>query len=262
LPIYAQQSDQFEKLFPILTAEPEGKEISPKTTAELEKLFDTPKGEIPRLFVKKLPDDFAEKGSKELYAKVITALILKENEQILGEQYLFSILKEKADKGIKWSEKEKQFFDYLVEKYDAIVLKTIPTKIADLTYKIDEIPPVLAIIQSAVQTNWGKENMDSPFGQKGWMDRENYDFIKYPNLIEATQKYVLEMNSTPNYDGWRNQRANQNYRQKKQGSFQIIQSVRTYMPEDVIYVTKLKNELNQNKFVYDFDTALFQKSKK
>lgn len=262
LPIYAQQSDQFEKLFPILTAEPEGKEISPKTTAELEKLFDTPKGEIPRLFVKKLPDDFAEKGSKELYAKVITALILKENEQILGEQYLFSILKEKADKGVKWSEKEKQFFDYLVEKYDAIVLKTIPTKIADLTYKIDEIPPVLAIIQSAVQTNWGKENMDSPFGQKGWMDRENYDFIKYPNLIEATQKYVLEMNSTPNYDGWRNQRANQNYRQKKQGSFQIIQSVRTYMPEDVIYVTKLKNELNQNKFVYDFDTALFQKSKK
>jgi uncharacterized FlgJ-related protein len=262
LPIYAQQSDQFEKLFPILTAEPEGKEISPKTTAELEKLFDTPKGEIPRLFVKKLPDDFAEKGSKELYAKVITALILKENEQILGEQYLFSILKEKADKGLKWSEKEKQFFDYLVEKYDAIVLKTIPTKIADLTYKIDEIPPVLAIIQSAVQTNWGKENMDSPYGQKGWMDRENYDFIKYPNLIAATQKYVLEMNSTPNYDGWRNQRANQNYRQKKQGSFQIIQSVRTYMPEDVNYVTKLKNELNQNKFVYDFDTTLFQKSKK
>jgi uncharacterized FlgJ-related protein len=262
LPIYAQQSDQFEKLFPILTAEPEGKEISPKTTAELEKLFDTPKGEIPRLFVKKLPDDFAEKGSKELYAKVITALILKENEQILGEQYLFSILKEKADKGLKWNEKEKQFFDYLVEKYDAIVLKTIPTKIADLTYKIDEIPPVLAIIQSAVQTNWGKENMDSPYGQKGWMDRENYDFIKYPNLIEATQKYVLEMNSTPNYDGWRNQRANQNYRQKKQGSFQIIQSVRTYMPENVNYVSKLKNELNQNKFVYDFDTALFQKSKK
>lgn len=262
LPIYAQQSDQFEKLFPILTAEPEGKEISPKTTAELEKLFDTPKAEIPRLFVKKLPDDFAEKGSKELYAKVITALILKENEQILGEQYLFSILKEKADKGIEWSEKEKQFFDYLVEKYDAIVLKTIPTKIADLIYKIDEIPPVLAIIQSAVQTNWGKENMDSPYGQKGWMDRENYDFIKYPNLIEATQKYVLEMNSTPNYDGWRNQRANQNYRQKKQGSFQIIQSVRTYMPEDVNYVSKLKNELNQNKFVYDFDTALFQKSKK
>ncbi|MBE6446261.1 MAG: hypothetical protein E7021_02545 [Alphaproteobacteria bacterium] len=261
LPIFAQQTDQFEKLFPILTAEVEGKEITPKTTEELEKLFDTPKGEIPRIFVKKLPDDFAEKGSKELYAKVITALILKENEQILGEQYLFFLLKGKADKGIEWSEKEKQFFDYLVEKYDAVVLKTIPTKIADLTYKIDEIPPVMAIIQSAVQTNWGKENMDSPYGQKGWLDRENYDFIKYPNLIEATQKYVLEMNSTPNYDGWRNQRANQNYRQRKQGTYTTIQSLRTYMPEDVNYVSKLKNELNQNKFVYDFDQVLFQKSK-
>ena len=262
LPIFAQQTDQFEKLFPILTAEVKGKEISPKTTAELEKLFDTSKGEIPRLFVKKLPNDFAEKGSKELYAKIITALILKENEKILGERYLFLLLKEKADSGIEWNQKEKQFFNYLVEKYDSVLLKTIPTKIADLLYKIDEIPPALAITQSALQTNWGKENMQSPYGQKGWLDRENYDFIKYPNLIEATQKYVTEMNSTPNYDYWRLQRANQNYQQKKQGSFQIIQSVRTYMPEDVNYLSKLANLINNNKFIYDFDTALLKKDNK
>ena len=261
LPIFAQQTDQFEKLFPILTAEVEGKEISPKTTAELEKLFDTPKGEIPRLFVKKLPDDFAEKGSKELYAKIITALILKENEQILGEQYLFFILKEKANKNIEWTEKEKHFFDYLIEKYDATTLKTIPTKIADLSLKIDEIPPTLAIIQSAVQTNWGKENMQSPYGQKGWLNRENYDFIKYPNLIEATQKYVTEMNSTPNYEDWRYQRAQQTYRQKKQGAYQMLQLLRTYMPEDVNYVAKLKDAINQNKFVYDFEQALFQQNR-
>ena len=262
LPLHAQNKNQFEEFFPILTAEVEGEEISPKTTAELEKLFDTQKNEIPRLFVKKLPNDFAEKGSKELYAKIITALILKENEKILGERYLFLLLKEKADKGIEWNQKEKQFFDYLVEKYDAVVLKTTPTKITDLLYKIDEIPPALAITQSAVQTNWGKENMQSPYGQKGWLDRENYDFIKYPNLVEATQKYVIEMNSTPNYDNWRLQRANQNYQQKRQGSFQIIQSVRTYMPEDVNYLAKLTNLINGNKFIYNFDTALFKKDKK
>ncbi len=261
--VHAEElSDKFEKLLPVMTAKVEGKEIAPKTTAELEKLFKTEKGTVPRLFVKKLPNDFAEKGSKELYAKILTALILRENEQILGDRYLFLILKEKHDKGLEWTKKERQFFDSLVEKYDSIVLKTIPTKITDLMEKIDEIPPTLAITQSALQTNWGKENMDSPYAQKGWLDRENYDFIKYPDLIKATEAYVSEMNSTPNYDMWRKQRVRQTYKQTPQASFHMIQSLRTYMPEDVYYLEKLKKVINENKFLYQYDKAVFQKSKK
>ena len=68
-------SDKFEKLLPVMTAKVEGKEITPKTTEELEKIFNTEKGTVPRLFVKKLPKDFAQKGSKELYAKVLTFTI-------------------------------------------------------------------------------------------------------------------------------------------------------------------------------------------
>lgn len=254
-------SQQFEKLLPIMTAKVEGKEITPKTTAELEKLFNTEKGTVPRLFVKKLPKDFTAKGSKELYAKVLTALILRENEQILGDRYLFLILKEKYEKGLEWTKKEKQFFDSMVEKYDSTVLKTIPTKIADLMEKIDEVPPAVAITQSALQTNWGKENMESPYGQKGWLDRENYDFVKYSDLIKATESYVREMNSTPNYDMWRKQRARQTYNQTPQASFHMIQALRAYMPEDVYYLEKLKKVINQNKFLYDYDDVIFQKSK-
>lgn len=255
-------SQKFEKLLPVMTAKVQGKEITPKTTAELEKLFNTQKGTIPRLFVKKLPKDFAEKGSKELYAKILTALVLRENEQILGDRYLFLILKEKYDKGLEWTPKEKQFFDSLVEKYDAIVLKTIPTKIADLMEKIDEIPPAVAIAQSALQTNWGKENIDIPFGQKGWLDRENYDFIKYSNLIKATEAYVREMNATPDYEMWRKQRMNLEHLQNRQSSFQIIQSLTSYMPEDLDYIEKLKECINNNKFIYTYDESVFQKAKK
>ena len=254
-------SQQFEKLLPIMTAKVEGKEVTPKTTAELEKLFNTEKGTVPRLFVKKLPKDFTEKGSKELYAKVLTALILRENEQILGDRYLFLVLKEKYEKGLEWTKKEKQFFDSMVEKYDSTVLKTIPTKIADLMEKIDEVPPAVAITQSALQTNWGKENMESPYGQKGWLDRENYDFVKYSDLIKATESYVREMNSTPNYDMWRKQRARQTYNQTPQASFHMIQALRAYMPEDVYYLEKLKKVINQNQILYDYDDVIFQKSK-
>ena len=260
--VHAEELSQtFEKLLPIMTGDVEGQEIVPDTTEQLEKLFNTPKGTVPRLFVKKLPEDFPLKGSHELYAKVLTALILRENERILGDRYLFLILKEKYNKGLPWTEKEQQFFDYLVEKYDSVVLKTVPTKIADLMSKIDEIPPALAITQSALQTNWGKENMESPYAQKGWLDRENYNFIPYADLIQATEAYVSEMNATPDYELWRNQRTKTTIKPTSKASFYMIQALRSYMPEDVYYLEKLKKIINNNKFLYNYDNVVFQSLK-
>ena len=181
LGVLAAPSD-FEKLLPVLTKEKNEQEIAPKTTEELKELFKNSDKELPRVFVKKLPADFAQKGDKELYSKIITALILRENEQILNERILFLLLKDKADKGQAWTPQEQAYFDYLVDKYDAIVLKTTPTKINDLFMKIDEIPPSLAIAQTALDTDFGQKNADSPFGQQGWVDNQTYTNIKYDNL--------------------------------------------------------------------------------
>jgi len=251
------QKDPFESLLPVLTAPVEGQEITPKTTEELEKLFQTPKDTLPRLYVKKLPDDFAEKGSKELFAKVIGSLILRENEQILGEQYLFQLIKDKADKKIQWTKNEEAYFNSLVEKYDAIVLKTTQTKINDLLYKIDEIPISLAIAQSALQTNWGKKNMDSPYAQKGWQDLENYSDLIYSDLIQATKAYVIEMNATPNYTDWRMERMKNNTQMNRQASMRMAQGLRTYQPEDVNYVDKIRKLMHKNLFIFNLDKSKF-----
>ena len=41
-PVRAEElSKRFEKLLPVMTAQVQGREITPKTTAELEKLFNT-----------------------------------------------------------------------------------------------------------------------------------------------------------------------------------------------------------------------------
>ena len=210
--VVAMPSD-FEQLLPILTKEKQEKEITPKTTEELKALFKSDE-ELPRVFVKKLPADFAQIGDRKLYSKIITALILRENEQILNERILFLLLKEKADKGEKWTDKEQAYFDYLADKYDAIVLKTTPTKINDLLPKIDEIPPSLAMAQTALDTDFGKKNADAPFGQQGWLDNQTYAPIKYENLSDALHAYVVEMNATPNYDDWRRIRQNQNIKMK------------------------------------------------
>ncbi len=249
---WALPSD-FERLFPILTKPSIEKEISPKTTEELKKLFKNSDKELPRVFVKKLPADFAQKGNKKLYSKILTALILRENEQILNERILFLLLKDKADKGQPWTAQEQAYFDYLVNKYDAIVLKTTPTKINDLFMKIDEIPPSLAIAQSALDTDFGKKNSESPFGQMGWLDNQTYAPIKYDNLSDAVRAYVLEMNATPNYDDWRRARDRHFHQQTPRASLYMTQGLRTYRPEDTAYTEKVKRLMTDNPFIFKMD---------
>ena len=253
-------SNDFEKLLPILTKENVEEEVSPKTTEELELLFKNSDQELPRVFVKKLPSDFFEKGNKKLYAKILTALILRENEKILNERILFLLLKEKADKGEKWTSKEQAYFNYLVDKYDSIVLKTIPTQINDLIIKIDEIPPSLAVAQSALDTEFGKKNISSPFGQQGWLDHQTYAPVSYSNLSDAVRAYVLEMNSTPNYEDWHYLRAQQNQRQTPKGSLYIAGGLRTYRPEDITYIEKVRKVLTENPFLFDMDNLNLKKN--
>ena len=253
--------NDFERLLPILTKENSESEIIPKTTQELENAFKNSDKELPRVFVKKLPDDFAEKGNPKLYAKILTALILRENEQILNERILFLLLKEKADKGEKWTEQEQRYFDYLVDKYDSVVLKTIPTKLNDLILKIDEIPPSLAIAQSALETDFGKKNADSPFGQQGWLDRQTYANIRYDNLSDAVKAYVKEMNSTPNYEDWHRLRAVQAQKQNAMTSLYMAGGLRTYRPEDTLYIEKIKQIITSHPFLFNMDKLNLKKIK-
>ena len=258
--VLAAPKNNFDKLLPILTKEKNEKEITPKTTEELEKIFNYSGKELPRVFVKKLPSDFAEKGNKKLYSKIITALILRENEQILNERILFLLLKEKFDKGEKWTPKEQAYFDYLVDKYDAIVLKTVSTKLNDLFLKIDEIPPSLAVVQTGLDTDFGKKNFESPFGQMGWLDNTTYAPIKYENLSDAVREYVKEMNATPNYDAWRSMRALKSYQQTPSATFQLVSDLRTYRPEDTEYLEKLRMLLEKEKFIYSMDDLNLKKN--
>ncbi len=257
-PVFAKESKtNFDTLFPVLTAPVQGEEISPKTTKELESLFISSEGTLPRVFIKHLPADFKDKGNKELFSKVVGALILRENEQILSERVLFNLLKQKYNKGEKWTQKEQAYFNYLVEKYDAIVLKTILTKINDLEYKIDEIPLSMAISQAALQTNWGKENLASIYAQKGWKDKDHYDFVEYPDMIAATSAYVKEMNGTPNYDEWRRVRTRREQKDSPRYALNFASGLDVYMPEDVFYPQKIKDLLKANTFLFNYDQMKF-----
>ena len=245
LPVAAQNLDAAIRE---LTKDVEGQIVSPATTEELKVLFkDATETAVPRIFVDKLPADFAQNGSPELYTQVITALTLRSNELALKEKLLLGALKSKFEKKQQWSPIEESFFQSLVEKYDETITKTTASKLDQLTLKVDEIVPGLAVAQSVYATDWGTKNMNHPYGQMGWLDESTYEDIPYDSLIKATEAYFKEMNSTSNYWMWRLKRQTAAFKGLPQRmAYTLAGNLRVYRPEDPYYSATIQKIISNN----------------
>ena len=217
-----------------------GQIITPQTTKELKSWFSQATTQsLPRVFVTKLPDDFAEQGDKDLFAKVISALILRENEHVLKERAVLILLQKKLDRGENWNDTETDFFDALVEKYDSKARKTVSAKIADLMPKLDIIPPMTAVVMAAEATDWGKKNLSSPFEQTGWLDTKTYAPIPFDSWVKATESYAVELNGLPPLEGLRLMRSNLRGKEYENVGFRLLRWMSDYKPEDMYYKEKL-----------------------
>ena len=89
--IYPVMAQNLDDVIIKLKQDVPGRIVTPATTKELAELF---KGStdltVPRVFVDKLPADFAKKGTPELYTQIITALILRSNEQAIREKMILT----------------------------------------------------------------------------------------------------------------------------------------------------------------------------
>lgn len=256
-----QKTDAIAFLIKKINTPVKGQIITPKTTHELRSWFSQSIGtKIPRLFVTNLPIDFAEQGDKDLFAKVISALILRENERVLKERAVLILLKNKLERDENLSETETDFFNSLVDKYDSKARKTVSAQIADLIPKLDIIPPMTAVMMAAEATDWGKKNLSSPFGQMGWLDNKTYAPIPFNSWIDATESYALEMNGMPPLEGWRVMRSNLRGKEYTDVGFRILRWMSDYKPEDMYYKEKLHKRAEELGYEI-FDTLSFLKEK-
>ena len=239
-------TDPAEFLIDRLNKPVPGVVISPETTAELKKWFaGSDENHVPRVFVKKLPADFPEKGNKKLFAQVISALILRANEQITKERFILTALVNKQQKGVAWSQKELDFFQYLVEHYDSKSRKTVSAQLTDLMPKVNRIPPAMAVMQAAEATNWGKHDLNSPFEQTGWLDGKTYARVPFDSLIAATDSYVREMNGLPALSDWRYMRSSYVQERKGKTGYRILRWLDDYRLGDKNYSDSLYRRMDE-----------------
>ena len=220
--------------------------VSPQTTAELRQLFESATDtRVPRVFVEKLPADFAEQGDKTLFARVVSAWILRENEQTLKERAILYLLRHKMQQGEIWTKPETDFFDSLVVKYDSGAKRSRMAQLNDLMDKVDMIPPMVAVAQAALRTNFGKEHLESPFDLYAWKDSQHYEPVSYKNWGEAVAAYAREMNGMPPLGDWRVSRASLRAKGYHDVGERILKWMGNYKPEDPLYADKLDQMMSE-----------------
>lgn len=215
--------------------------VFPKTTAELRQLFESAtQTRVPRVFVEKLPADFADQGDRTLFARVVSAWILRENEQTLKERAILYLLRQKMQQGDTWTQPETDFFDSLVVKYDSGAKRSRMAQLNDLMDKVDMVPPMVAVAQAALRTNFGKEHLDSPFDLYAWKDARHYEPVLYKTWGEAVDAYVREMNGMPPLGDWRVSRAGLRAKGYRDTGERVLKWLGNYKPEDPRYTAKLE----------------------
>ena len=123
--------------------------------------------EVPAIFLKKLPSDFAsvtdDNLRNQLYIQILSPLALKVNEEILKERAELEKLSENFDRTHKLSKTEESWLELTAEKYNVFTrfkgYRRYKLLISKLYNKIDILPPSVMIAASGIETDWGKSRL-------------------------------------------------------------------------------------------------------
>ena len=249
--------------------------INPRTADELASTFrglaytltDVRQGEaVPALRVERVPDDLGMKDGNERKLLFITALlpiILEVNQRVLAERdqllYLRDVLATAPD---LVTDRERAWLADLADRYD-----TTPDKLEELVNRVDIVPPSMAIAQSGVESGWGTSfaarNGNALFGQIQTVGRHSVTVSWKPgpsmpqpftNVAEATDAYVMNLNTHTAYAAFRNERARMRESGDWPEGYRLIGQLLRYSELGGEYVQFVRQIMRENA-LGDFDHA-------
>ena len=207
-------------------------------TKELQETFDEflydeylePFGnKYPRIFLKTMPSDFAaledQTYRNQVFIKILMPLILLVNEEVLQERAEILNISEEFKKNKDVTQEQMQRLEELAAKYDVVTpfkdTRRYMKLLADLSEKVDIVPPSILLATAAVYTNWGTSRVaieaNNLYKAKLWYttqglkpegdEKDGYTYKIYDSLEDSIRDYVFKLNSNINYKTFRDARA-------------------------------------------------------
>jgi len=248
--------------------------INPRTADELAGFFrdvsysltDIRQGEaVPPIKVERVPDDLGSKDGlqrKSLFITAILPVILEVNQRVLAEREQLVYMRDKLATDRNLSVVERLWLEQFADRYD-----TSSDKFDELLRRVDSVPPSMAIAQGGVESGWGTSfaarNGNALFGQIQTVGRHSVSVPwkpgagmpqPFPNVGEAAEAYVVNLNTHPAYAAFRNERAAMRERGDPLDGFKLIGQLLRYSELGQEYVRFVRQIMREDKLT-DFDTA-------
>lgn len=239
-------------------AAPQEKHFQVSSVKELDSVFNNwdynlkkakSGGEVPRLYLTKLPQDMKYKKSSgnATFIQVLLPHILKVNEQILIDRNRLLEMQKRQKAGHHLRHPEKMWLSKLASEH-----RCKSTKIEVLLKHIDIVPPSLALAQAMLETGGGRSfaalKKNSPFGYMATKTK----VAKFDSLLHSVQAYVLNLNRHLAYAGFRKHRAEQRKQNQNPCGHKLAPLLTKYSIRGSAYTKDLQH-LIQRHGLKDYD---------
>ncbi len=242
------------------------KPINPRTADELAgflreasyTLTDVRQGEgVPAIKVERVPSDLGSKDGNErkhLFISAILPVVLETNHRVLVDREKLIALRDKmsADPD-SMTPFERVWLEDLAVRYDASA-----DRLDELLRRVDIVPPSMAIAQGGVESGWGTSvaarTGNALYGQMQLIGRNSGVPQPFPNVGEATEAYITNLNTHPAYASFRTARAASRERGEPLEGYRLVGTLLRYSERGQAYVQFVRQIMREND-LHDFDRA-------
>ncbi|MBV1901710.1 MAG: glucosaminidase domain-containing protein, partial [Kordiimonadaceae bacterium] len=183
---------------------------------------------VPRVYLSRLPEVLPEihhaPKKKRLFTSTMLPIILRANELIIADRGRLIALRKKLLGQQPLKRVEREWLYTTARSYKEKLPKTLKADdINILLFKIDVIPPSLALAQAAIETGWGTSKFaqqgNALFGEWVWdknaagivpsgrEEGKTHRIKSFEYLLDSVRSYMVNLNRHHSYTDLRHRRA-------------------------------------------------------
>ncbi len=223
---------------------------------------------VPRIFLAELPADYSQRADAsqriDLFLNTLLPLTLRVNEGIEAERARLLDLSEQLGAGATLSDADARWLLQLAEAYNVDADTPGSETIDRLLYRVDIVPPSMALAQAAVESGWGTSSLarngNALFGQTGSSGiraSTGHTYATFDQLIDAVDAYIHNLNTNGAYASFRELRAAQRAAGEQPDGVTLMGGLMAYSELGDQYIRYIRN-LIRNQGLDRVDDARLQ----
>jgi Bax protein len=204
---------------------------------------------------------------KMAFFEKLYPIVEKENERIMEEREFVLDAQKKVENGSSLGSSDEQKLKELARKYRVRPEKALSAEgISELERKVGKIPPRLALIQAANESNWGRSRFaregNNLFGQ--WCFSKGcgivpakrsagaiHEVASFSSIDMSVRSYMKNLNSHPAYKPLRDIRAENRKSGKGLSAHDMAGGLKSYAGIGNEYIRILRDMMKANAEILD-----------